>query len=161
MKKINKSNIKFIDKNFRLSHFADYFLVVCPECGKMAQIMPKVNFGKDVFTTKRVLTCDNCGFLKTKESWQELTLYLDRDWFFEEPLWLRMNCCSNILSAYNMEHLQYLEEYVEAKLRSRKKDEETGWQNQSLTSRLPSWIKEKKNRDEILKAINKLKNKIR
>ena len=58
-----------------------------------------------------------------------------------------------------MEHLQYLEEYVGAKLRSRKKDEESGWQNQSFTSRLPSWIKDKKNRGEILKAIKKLKNK--
>lgn len=82
------------------------------------------------------------------------------DWFFHFPLWLQIPCCSEILWAYNPEHLQFLESYVGALLRERARDEEHGWSNQSLASRLPSWIKSFKNRAGVLKCVEKLKERL-
>ncbi len=77
------------------------------------------------------------------------------DWYFQEPLWLQTECCGETLWAYNEKHLEFIENYVAAKLRARIPN-----QNRSLASRLPKWIKSAKNRDEILKAIGKLKEKL-
>ena len=44
-------------------------------------------------------------------------------------------------------------------LRERTQDN-LGWHNQSIASRLPKWMKESKNRDNILKGISKLRSKL-
>ena len=77
------------------------------------------------------------------------------DWYFRFPLWLEISCCGETLWAYNEKHLEFIEKYVAAKLRERVPNI-----NKSLASRLPDWIKRAKNRDEILKAIGKLKEKL-
>lgn len=65
------------------------------------------------------------------------------DWYFHRPLWLQTPCCGHILWAYNVEHLDFLERYVRAELR-------VDGPLRRLTSRLPTWIKQAKNREEIL-----------
>lgn len=87
------------------------------------------------------------------------------DWYFRLPLWLQTPCCGKILWAYNREHLDFLESYIKAGLRERfpLKVYETGlvmWRNKSLASRLPTWMKRAKNRDEVLRGIEKLRKKI-
>lgn len=79
------------------------------------------------------------------------------DPFFHLPLWLTINCCDNLLWAYNYEHLNFLKTHVEAKLRERNTQEMS---NKSLGSRLPKWMISKKNRETILKALTQLQNKV-
>jgi hypothetical protein len=57
----------------------------------------------------------------------------------------------DILWAYNREHLKFLEDYVSAALREREPN-----MNASLVSRLPAWIKEAKNKGNVIKAIREL-----
>ncbi|GAC1384181.1 MAG: hypothetical protein NVSMB45_12100 [Ginsengibacter sp.] len=58
---------------------------------------------------------------------------------------------NNILWAYNYDHLDYLKTYVSAKLR-----EEHAVTKNSMTQKLPDFIKLAKNRERILKAIERL-----
>lgn len=53
--------------------------------------------------------------------------------------------------AYNLRHLRELRAYIAAKLRERR-----GAGNSSMYSRLPSWMKVAKHRDEMLKALDRL-----
>ena len=78
------------------------------------------------------------------------------DWCFHLPLWIKAPCCGHELWAYNYHHLSWLKKYVGAELRERKENKSYGWLNRSLGSRLPSWIKDAKNRSSILDAIRKL-----
>jgi hypothetical protein len=76
-------------------------------------------------------------------------------WTDDVSLWLKTNCCGNTLWAYNKEHLDFLESYVSASIR-----EQVPNINKSLASRLPTWIKSAKNRETVLKCINKLRKKL-
>jgi hypothetical protein len=60
----------------------------------------------------------------------------------------------NILWAYNLEHLEYLKNYVGAKLR-----EAASGGKYALAWKLPNFIKLAKNRNKILKAISRLEIK--
>ena len=70
-------------------------------------------------------------------------------------LWLQTPCAGRAFWAYNAEHLDFLRHYVEAAVRER-----TPNANATLASRLPKWVKSSKNRDTILRAIDKLERKL-
>ena len=158
---------KFNENQILLDKFATEFLVCCPKCQKKARIAAAP---KEELIVR--LTCNNCGNLQNWECTQSGTTMCAQnpelyqkgvisigssvDWCFHLPLWLRIQCCGHELWAYNYEHLEWLQNYVSAKLRERTRDDESGWRNQSLASRLPKWIKQAKNRQGILDAINKL-----
>lgn len=55
----------------------------------------------------------------------------------------------------NEEHLDYIENFIRAKLRLRYQDRS----GMMLVDKLPSFIKYKKNRDDLLKLISKLREK--
>lgn len=76
------------------------------------------------------------------------------DPYYGLQLWLQTPIDDNILWAYNFEHLEYLKSYVGAKLR-----EAPAGGKYSLVWKLPDFIKLAKNRDKILKGINKLAKK--
>ncbi|MFD2725028.1 hypothetical protein [Hyunsoonleella rubra] len=78
------------------------------------------------------------------------------DPFFHLPLWLTENISGNLFWAYNIDHIEFLEKHIQAKLRERNGIK---YRNKSIGSRLPKWMVSKKNRDSILKTINKLKSK--
>ncbi|MEN8250105.1 MAG: hypothetical protein ABFS32_14325 [Bacteroidota bacterium] len=80
------------------------------------------------------------------------------DCYFKLPLWYKTDVKGNILFAYNIEHLQFLENYVSDKIRERQPDEQ-GWSNRSLESRLPKWMLSSKNRGLLQKKIKELKKK--
>ncbi len=134
--------------------FGDEFLVVCPKCNGMAKVVP-VAIGSEKINSKlfapRNLICLTCVH---RDSWKsgEIGIGASFDWYFRLPLWLQISCCGKTLWAYNEAHLDFLGNYVAAKLRER-----TPNINKSLASRLPQWIKSAKNREEILKAIGKLR----
>jgi hypothetical protein len=83
-----------------------------------------------------------------------------QDWYFQLPLWLQTPCCGHVLWAFNLEHLSFLESYIEADHRTGLSDEEAkrlGIRNATLASRLPEWIIVAKHRTEVLKCIRKLR----
>ena len=144
---------------------ADVFYVRCPSCGGCAVIRliaPELAHnasqrrvsGPDMWVGVSALTrliCTKCGHIKdvmtNGYSYGDAT-----DWYFNLPLWFQMPCCGETLWAYNRPHLAYLEHYTEAYLR-----DECSYPNTGLARYLPKWMKAAKNRDEVLKCIQKLK----
>lgn len=158
-------NERFLDTGTRIYDFYDEFLVVCPKCARLAKVViDQVEFQKlptrklekfrNQFFAPRRLICLNCLHRDTWKGTQILT-GSNVDWYFRYRLWLEISCCGETLWAYNAKHLEMLENYVSAKLRER-----TRKGRSSFLSKLPKWIKLAKNRDEILKAIKKLKEKL-
>lgn len=150
-------NDKFADNGKLIYEFGDEFLVICPKCSRKAKVVrtevasEKLN---NILFSPRQLICLSCVF---QDSWKGKIIGIGTslDWYFRHPLWLQISCCGETLWAYNEKHLEFIENYVAAKIRVR-----TTNINKSLASRLPKWIKSAKNRDEILKAIVKLKQKL-
>lgn len=69
-------------------------------------------------------------------------------------LWLSVPFRGRVLWALNADHLTFLENYVAAGLR------ETAPGNGRLASRLPAWIKSAKNRDDIVRALARLRERL-
>lgn len=130
-----------------LSDFAQHNIVECPNCHKRADVRVIDNLKKKyVNTSPSKITCLHCGYNKTLKNGsfsENLTLFLT------------INCSENTLWALNEAHLQWLEDYIGAAHRTRPLSS-----NQSLASRLPQWMTSSKNRQIVLKGIQKLKNKL-
>ncbi len=146
--------------------------VVCPSCGAQAIIITQEFSVRKVYDQEIKLICAKCGHNKRLEEKPDSILHSSSnkiisgkyliiggaiDPYFHLPLWLTINCCENILWAYNYEHLDFLRVHIEAKLRERNTQEMS---NKSLGSRLPKWMTSKKNRVTILKGITHLKAKV-
>lgn len=153
---------RFLDRGTRIYDFYEEFLVVCPKCARMAKVViDEAEYAKlptrktlkyrNRFFGPRRLYCLSCLH---RAAWKgtQIATGGSVDWYFRLPLWLQISCCGEVLWAYNQRHLELLEGYVGAKLRERTKEGRG-----SFLSKLPKWIKSAKNRDEILKAIAKLK----
>jgi hypothetical protein len=152
---------RFRDTGKTIYEFGHEFLVHCPRCDNCAQIVPR---NDEQGFASRKLVCTKCGYTQDWEG-KAMVVGGSFDWYFRLPLWLQTPCCGKILWAYNREHLDFLESYVKAGLRESfpLKIYETGqvmWRNKSLASRLPTWMKRTKNRDEVLHGIEKLRKKI-
>ncbi|MEM8830958.1 MAG: hypothetical protein AAGE96_16605 [Cyanobacteria bacterium P01_G01_bin.19] len=133
----------------------DPILAVCPQCNSKALVLPNTED-----TVKCV--CTKCSFNKTKSNRSRFLGWrkdIPHDGYFGFDLWLQTYCCGHSLYAFTIRHLDLLEDYVKADLRERKPDE-SGWRNSSVSSRLPKWIKSHKNREQLIKAIQKLRAKI-
>ncbi|MBX2842205.1 MAG: hypothetical protein KTR26_10555 [Flammeovirgaceae bacterium] len=133
---------KFEDNGKQLSEFGNYRIIACPQCQKPI----------DFYAAK--IICDHCGYLKEIPESESIFSVFP----ISNPIrnYLSINCCGKELWAENLEHLTFIEEFVKADLRIR-----TPNINQSLASRLPQWIKSKKNRTEVLKCIHKLWEKLK
>jgi hypothetical protein len=156
-----KDKQRFSDSGQTVYGFQREILVACPKCQSCARVSTIELEDVDLFSPRR-LSCFHCGYSR---KWNQKLINFQWyakptvDGFFGEPLWLQVSCGNEVLWAFNLEHLELIENYVSAKLRERRKSEDYGWQNKSLVSRLPKWISAAKNRDVVLKAIQKLKDK--
>ncbi len=125
----------------------------CGFCGSSLGFRKTVNKYQD----KVEVSCTTCGQEK-KYDVSYSKNYADNkqatDPYFGLQLWLQIPVDSNILWAYNAEHLAYLKNYVGAKLR-----EAISGGKYSLAWKLPNFIKVAKNREKILKAISRLENR--
>lgn len=122
----------------------------CDYCGTALQYAEKVNKLKDKIEVK----CKACKQKKKYEVSFSLTYANNKqatDPYFGLQLWLQLPVDDNIFWAYNYNHLEYLKKYVSAKLR-----EERVMTKHSMTQKLPDFIKLAKNRDKILKSIERL-----
>ena len=132
----------------------DPILVICPKCHAKALILP------DTEETIKCV-CTKCSFNK-HESKKRLWLGCHLDISYSEylclNLWLETHCCGHSLYAFTIRHLDLIESYIKADLRERKQNE-NGWRNASVASRLPKWIKSHKNREQLIKSIQKLREK--
>lgn len=132
------------------------------------EILLECNICNSISTLKnKKIVCTKCGFNKNLDNENYIiTLHNGEDLesqFYNNSnsknvvkLWFSADCCNQVLWAYNRKHLLFLKEHVEATLRERNGDE---YCNKSIGSRLPKWILSKKNRENILKTIDKLNNK--
>jgi hypothetical protein len=147
----------FRDTQESLYNFIEEYLVVCPQCGSCARVIP-LDRDRDNHLEPRRVTCQCCSYSK---DWQGASMGIGsaHDGYFNLPLWLQIEVGDRTLWFHNLRHLQYVEAFVRATLRERRANNGTGWRNSSLISRLPGWIKMAKNRKHILKAIDRIKQK--
>jgi hypothetical protein len=156
-----KTPKRFMDSGQTLYQMMDEILIVCPQCQSCAHISTRQPASRDWFAPRR-LSCIQCGL---NRDWAAKTISHSghapiTDPFFGEPLWLQAKCSGGIVWAYNLAHLDLIERYIAADLREHRRRPDYGWQNSSLLNRLPRWMTASKNRDVVLKAIQKLKVKL-
>lgn len=77
------------------------------------------------------------------------------DCYFKYPLWYTTEVKGEVLFGYNLEHLDYLLNFISNKVRERQPNEH-GWSNRSLENRLPKWMLSAKNREVIEKKLKEL-----
>lgn len=135
--------------------FIDRLLVDCPACGGKAVVTPTAPPapGMSADTAARRLVCHDCAYTRDQE--QTPMGRFTRP-SMGQTLRLRAVTRHGELVAWNEDHLDYLEHYLAGRLRS-ETHEDGGIRNRSIISRLPAWVKSAKNRDEVLKAIAKLR----
>lgn len=129
----------------------------CDNCGQ--EILKVIPSAKEKVETIAV-SCSNCGVTRSyKPRNEEFTVSYNEpssgvDPIFHLPLWLQGNVKGNSLWAYNRLHLHEIKQYVQSKLRERQTLRHT-----TMVERLPNFIKEAKNRESVLKAIDKIERK--
>jgi hypothetical protein len=130
--------------------------VYCNHCSDRISIHNRV-----VTTRKQAIRirCQACGHIQSHHPTYSETIGFGgkapgSDPFFGLDLWLQMRFRQYLFWAYNYEHLLYLEAYITAKLRERHDR-----RYMTLVERLPDWMKSRKNREDLLKLIHRLKEK--
>ncbi len=154
-----------------LHHFIQFdVLVKCPSCTRKAFVKPQSSLQGKIEETVVKLVCTHCGHSKLlsetpssiiSQSNTKARFYSlggGTDPYFDLPLWLTINVEENTLWAYNTQHLQFLKDYINAKLRERNGQENL---NKSVASRLPKWMTASKNRTLILKKIGELEKMLK
>ncbi len=137
-------NERFQDGNKRGSDFYSEVWVRCPICQK------KGVANADYSLKKARLVCYHCSFNKEIEIRVQMPAHL----FFDAELLLQAPFKNEVFYAYNKEHLDYLEQYIGASIREHK--DRTHF---TLLEKLPKFYHESKNRNALLKLIDKLKLK--
>ena len=104
--------------------------------------------------------CTACNKINiVSENWTEIMLkYNDvgiLDPAFGLPLWYVDSVKGKELWAYNLEHLQEIKAYVGAKLRERS----TQSFKMTMVEKLPDFIKDAKNRSEVVKCLERMESK--
>ncbi len=131
----------------------------CPKCGELFQLDLVDNLEKKEEKVK--VTCSNCRDVQVYEpKYMEYRVLSQsfgegKDGYFGCELWLQTDFRGNVLWANNREHLDYLKRYIQARLRER--NDRQGF---TLVEKLPQFIKSAKNREALLKEIEKLEKKI-
>lgn len=134
------------------------YLVQCPRCSGGAKVEVKGEYPD----AEAALYCEGCGHFDKKEIYSKanrLTFVVGHsvDPYYHLSLLLQTGCCGSVLWAYNWRHLQFIEDVVSAKLR---KTNSIRRCPTPLSQRLPKWMLSRKHRDEVLRAIRRIKAKL-
>ncbi len=129
----------------------------CKECREFLVI--EIEERKEIPSFVNVV-CTHCRTMnKVQENWESYILKYNEsgiiDPAFGLPLWYQEEVKDEILWAFNKSHLQEIKNYVTAVLRERTTDRF----KMTMVEKLPNFIKSAKNRDEIIKAIEKMDSK--
>lgn len=128
----------------------------CPDCGTpIEKEQPNL---KEKWLHLKV-NCPNCNaqhivqpkYEMYREKYPEMTGMMHES-SFGLPLFLQTEVKGNLFWARNLEHLLKIEDYVSSDLRER--------HGMEMVAKLPNFIKSAKNREAVLKAIAKLKEKL-
>lgn len=160
---MSSAPVRFRDPRSTEYDFLDSMLVRCPRCERIAHVVrppgPRPEPGQALFAPRH-LVCRSCGLSRT---WAERCISFPRgsaavawDPYFRLPLWLQTQTRHGLLWAYSLPHLDLIRRFVAADLRERAPWYDTG-QKMTLVARLPSWMKSAKNRDEVLRAVDRLR----
>ncbi|WP_078949048.1 hypothetical protein [Streptomyces mutabilis] len=89
-----------------------------------------------------------------------MALHRDRhapatDPYFDVRLRLQTETRHGWVWAYNLEHLELIKRFVQAPLRESIPRHDHG-RRMTVVARLPSWMQQAKNRDEVLRAITRI-----
>jgi hypothetical protein len=103
------------------------------------------------------IICNYCDTVnKIKENWESYVAKYHEsgivDPAFGLPLWFQDSVKGNIIWAYNLRHLTEIKNYVRSTLRERTTDRF----KMTMVEKLPEFIKLANNRDEVLKAVNRM-----
>jgi hypothetical protein len=157
---------RFRDTGEAIYDFGDTFLVRCPRCAARGHVIPApgaptADGPGDLLERTMRLACPSCGYVdespQPRRGGRRLAVGAAVDWYFGQPLWLQAPCAGETLWAYNARHLDFLERFVGAELRGWPRAGETWRRNSTLASRLPAWMKDAKNRDAVLRGIQRLR----
>jgi ribosomal protein S27AE len=118
--------------------------VMCPECDRYVG-----TYREDLRLVR--LHCRRCDWTKEPAARRPWVAPKRNRW---TRLWLEIDFRGESLWAVNEQHLSFMEEYVAAGIR------ETGSFNSTIASRLPAWIKSGKNREDLLRALAKLRSRL-
>ncbi|MET7438156.1 hypothetical protein ACWERY_01075 [Streptomyces sp. NPDC004082] len=152
---------RFRDARHTKYDFVEHVLVRCPKCAGIAHVTPAVaapmHTVPSLFARRR-LVCRACG-LSREVGGGGFRLFRGRgeatDPYFGLPLWLQTETRHGRIWAYNPEHLAVIRNFVQAPLRERAPWDAPG-KKLTLVARLPTWVKKGKNRDEVLRVIDRL-----
>lgn len=125
-------------------------LVACEKCGGCASLR-EFTFLAGKGTTQQMGTC-SC--LRCGHQWSLRTAW---NFYTHGPLWLRTPCHKNALWVLNRAHLDFLEQYIAAELREERMPDMS---SRRLSSALPRWMLSGKNRDDVLRCLKKLREKL-
>jgi len=125
-------------------------LVACKKCGNCATLR-KLDFlrTKKVIEQRGECVCLHCG--------HQWSIRVDVAFFTAGPLWLTTTVHQNVLWVLNREHLDFLEQFIAADLREERMPERS---TRRLSSALPPWMLAAKNRNDVVRALKKLRNKL-
>ena len=144
--------VRHRDPGLRLFSYAERVLVCCPACGQLAVSTCRRDGNR--YPDPARLTCALCGYVR--ETQKLAHVYgVPLDPFFKQPLWLQTECCGHTLWALNVEHLDALEGYVGAQLREKRLD-----RSYTMLDVLPGWMKAAKHRNEVLRALSRLRQSL-
>jgi hypothetical protein len=143
---MNDKTNRFIDSNLSLSDFSDKTLVACPQCGKRAEVIGN-------HTKTPVLICYSCHYKNEQpQGTKEYNPTIHSE--FGVEFWLQASFKNELLWFHNHEQMAYVKRYIQADIRERNNREFF-----TLVEKLPQFIKSAKNRDRLLKLIEKLEKK--
>lgn len=121
----------------------------CGHCG--SRVNHTTEPTREIYKASEI-ACEVCKNVREYElNWLPYRKEMATDPFFGLDIWLQLNIKNQLLWLYNMDHLNYLKEYVEATLR-----DEIDRHKYSMIANLPQWVKSSKNRELIVKKLNKL-----
>lgn len=129
----------------------------CPACGTKWITVSKTYASATNATQDLMGTCPNCS----EQSHVQVTLWPSKpydhsvDPFLGLELALKENTRHGAVWVYNASHLAELKAFLAASIR------EDYDQGSSYFSRLPTWMKAAKNRDDVLKAVGRLEKRAR
>jgi hypothetical protein len=134
-------------------------LLRCPSCGHSAVCAPRP--GSDVPLWVRGcqprLSCLSCGYTKDRDpDRQGYTRSRPVDPFFGADLLLQDECVGHTLWAYNVCHLDLIDEYAAASLRERANLGDSRYQ--TMLEKLPAWMKSAKNRAAIARSVGRMRD---
>ncbi|KAA6438277.1 hypothetical protein FEM33_16370 [Dyadobacter flavalbus] len=125
----------------------------CDNCGNAIEEHIPNNNQK---VSSILISCPHCGIVRTLQPRNEEYFIKYNscgvsDPIFGLPLWLQCEVKGNAFWALNRRHLNEIQDYVSSTLRERLTTNYT-----TMVKKLPNFIKDRKNRAAILKAIGKL-----